>query len=208
MNNIKEINHPLIKHYISNIRDYTLPANLFRQYVGSIANILFYEAIRDMENCQKNITTWIGEGQYPCIEEKDFVFIPILRAALPMLDGILIHLPNASAGFLAMKRDEKTLKSKIYYDRIPSLENRTAILLDPMVATGGSLSDAISLIKTKNPKNIICLNLVGSPVGLKNLSKEHPDIPVLIAQIDEELNSEGFIIPGIGDAGDIAYNTL
>ena len=124
-----------------------------------------------------------------------------------MLTGILRTLPYAKSGFLAMKRDEETSLSKLFYENIPNLENKTVILLDPMVATGGSLIDGIEYLKTKKAKKIICLNIIGSPFGVKKVTEAHPDIDMFIAQIDERLDENNYIRPGLGDAGDRAFNT-
>ena len=208
MQNVHESNHPLIKDLVNKIRDVELDSNLFRKYVGAIAKILLFEALKDEKLEIKEVNTWIGKKEFGFLPEENYVFIPILRAGLPMLDGIIEIMPLAKAGFLAMKRDETTFKSILYYKRLPDLENKTAIILDPMVATGGSLHDAVSEIKKDNPKRIITLNIVGVNEGLFYVSKSHPDIDVYIAQIDERLNDKKYIIPGIGDAGDRAFNTL
>lgn len=205
---IKQIDHPLLTHYITAIRDNTINAMEFRKYIAQIANILFYEAMSDATMENKEIETWKGTGEFPSFDESQFVFIPVLRAALPMMDGLVETLPNAVSGSLAMKRDEATLEAHIYYDRVPDIEGKIAIMLDPMVATGGSLVDAIELIKTKKPSKIISLNIIGAPIGLEVVTQAHSDVDIYIAQIDEKLNDDGFIIPGIGDAGDRAYNTL
>lgn len=208
MKNIIEADVPVIKHYISMIRDVNVSSTDFRRYIGILTQSLFAEASKEFELVDKTITTWKGESSFKVLDVENIVFIPIMRAGLPMLDGILRTFPDAVSGFLAMRRDESTLKSKIYYDRVPNVEGKTVVMLDPMVATGGSLIDAINLIKTKKPKNIISLNLVASPEGIQNVAKCCSDVKIYIAQIDEKLNEEGFIIPGIGDAGDRAYNTL
>jgi len=208
MDNVFESLHPLIKDLVNKIRDVNLDSNLFRKYVGAIAKILLFEALKDEKLEEKEINTWIGKKSFGFLPEENYVFIPILRAGLPMLDGIIDIMPLAKAGFLAMKRDETTFKSILYYKRIPDLKNKTAIILDPMVATGGSLHDAISEIKKQKPKNIVSLNIVGVKEGLFYVSKSHSDVKIYIAQIDEKLNDQKYIIPGIGDAGDRAYNTL
>lgn len=208
MSNIHQFTHPLISHYIAMLRDINLSSTDFRGVVGTLANILLYEALRERHTITKKLHTWKEERSFPVIDEQNIVLVPILRAGLPMLDGILQTLPYAQSGFLAMKRDEATLQSHIYYDRIPDLHEKTVFVLDPMVATGGSLCDAVTLIKSKNPKQIVTLNLVGSPVGIEAFGRIHPDIPMYIAQIDEKLGDDGYIYPGIGDAGDRAYNTL
>ena len=127
---------------------------------------------------------------------------------MSMLDSAMELLPNATAGFLAMKRDEVTHKSVLYYDRLPDCRGKTILLVDPMLATGGSMMDAIELIKSRGPKRIITLNIIGAPEGLKAVESAHEDVDIYIAQIDERLNDDKFIIPGLGDAGDRSYNTL
>jgi len=205
---VREIHHPLLTHYITAIRDNTINATEFRRYIAQIATLLFYEALKEEKLNSKEIETWQGKGEFPTLNESQFVFIPILRAALPMMEELVRHLPNAVSGFLAMKRDEETLEAHIYYDRIPNIEGKIAVMLDPMVATGGSLVDAITLIKSKKPAKIVSLNIIGAPAGLEAVIEAHNDIELYIAQIDERLNRDGFIVPGIGDAGDRAYNTL
>jgi uracil phosphoribosyltransferase len=205
---VRKINNSLIQNYISKIRNIDLDSFLFRKYIGEIAQILAMKALENEEMIIKKTPTWIGEQEFPFMDEEKYVFIPILRAALPMLDGILDMLPNSKAGFLALKRDEETFESKLFYDRVPDLNGKVAILLDPMVATGGSLNYAIEIIKKKNPSKIMSFNVIGSPEGLDYVSKKHPDVDIYIAQIDKELNSKKYILPGIGDAGDRAYNTL
>ena len=142
------------------------------------------------------------------MKEEDLIFVTILRAGLPMIESVTALFPKASSGLLAMKRDEKTHQSILYYDRIPGCKDKTVIIVDPMVATGGSLCDAITVIKAKLPKKIISLNIIGAPEGLAILEQKHPDIEMYIAQVDKKLNEQMFIIPGLGDAGDRAYNTL
>ncbi len=207
MVNIHEISHPLAKHLLTKLRDINTESYLFREYLGEIARILLFEALKTEKTVKKQINIWIGRYEFPMIEEEKFVFIPILRAGLPMLDGVLQVFKNAKTGFLALKRDEETLKSILYYDRVPPLEGMTAVILDPMVATGGSLDYAIEVVKEKKPEKIISLNIVGAPEGIKRISEKHPDVEVFIVSIDKGLNDKGFIIPGLGDAGDRAFNT-
>ncbi|RMA97275.1 uracil phosphoribosyltransferase [Hydrogenothermus marinus] len=207
MNNIFESKSPLIKHLVSNLRDKNLKGYNFRKYVREIAQLLLFEALKEEKLINKEIETWIGKGNFPFLDEENFVITTILRAGLPMLDGILEIFQNAPAGFLAIKRDEKTLESHVYYIRLPDLKGKTVIITDPMVATGGSLDSALNILKKENPKKIISLNIIGAPEGLKLISEKHPDVNVYIAQIDKKLNNNGYIIPGIGDAGDRAFNT-
>jgi len=208
MQNVHESSHPLTKDLVNKIRDINLDSNLFRKYVGAIAKTLLFEALKNEKLKKREIETWQGKGGFGFLPEENYIFIPILRAGLPMLDGIMDIMPLAKAGFLAMKRDETTFKTVLYYKRVPDLKNKTAVILDPMVATGGSLHDAIDAIKKENPNRIITLNIVGVKEGLSFVSKSHPDVNIYIAQIDERLNDQKYIIPGIGDAGDRAFNTL
>ncbi len=207
MENIINVKHPLLVNLVTKLRDINTNSYDFRKYLSEVGRILLIEALRDEELQEKEIQIWIGKYRFPSLNEQKYVFIPILRAGLPMLDGVLEMIPLARSGFLAIKRNEETLESVLYYDRVPPLEGKTAVLLDPMVATGGSLDYAISVVKKKNPDRIISLNVIGAPEGLKRISDKHPDVKVFIAQIDERLNDRGYIIPGIGDAGDRAFNT-
>ncbi|WP_457621686.1 uracil phosphoribosyltransferase [Persephonella sp.] len=207
MENIIQVKNSVLTNIVTKLRDTNTDNYLFRKYISEAGRILLLEALKDEKPVNKKIKIWVGEYEFPQIEEGKFVFIPIMRAGLPMLDGVFEIMKNAKAGFLAIKRDEKTLKSKLYYDRVPPLDGKTAVILDPMVATGGSLDYAVEVIKKKNPEKIISLNIIGAPEGLKRIAEKHPDIRVYIAQIDERLNDQGYIIPGIGDAGDRAFNT-
>lgn len=208
MENIKTISNDLVEHYINAIREDGINATVFRDYISFIAQNLLHEASHELPKVSKEIDTWKGCASFDFLDENNIVFVPILRAGMPMLDGLNRSLPNVTSGFVAMKRDEKTLEPKIYYDRLSNIENKTVVLLDPMVATGGSLADAITLVKERSPKKIISLNILASPKGIEEVALKHKDVNIYIAKIDERLNEEGFIIPGIGDAGDRAYNTL
>ncbi|SNZ11101.1 uracil phosphoribosyltransferase [Persephonella hydrogeniphila] len=207
MKNIINVKHPLLQNLVTKLRDINTNSYDFRKYLSEVGRILLVEALKDETLKEKEVQIWVGNYRFPVLDEEKYVFIPILRAGLPMLDGVLEMIPLARSGFLAIKRNEETLESILYYDRVPPLKGKTAIILDPMVATGGSLDYAISVIKEKNPERIISLNVIGAPEGLNRISKKHPDVKVFIAQIDEKLNDKGYIIPGIGDAGDRAFNT-
>ncbi len=204
---IYELSHPLAKTLINKLRHTKTDAPVFRHYVSELARLLFYEALRNEPLIERTITTWQGEQPFGFIDERDLVFVPILRAGLPMLECLNDLASEGASGFLAMKRDEMTHKAKLYYDRIPDCAGKTVVLLDPMVATGGSLCDAIDIIKVKKARRIISLNLIGSPEGVGKVEAQHGDIELYIAQIDECLSSDKFIFPGLGDAGDRAYNT-
>ncbi len=203
----KESTNVVVKHLVNRLRDVRTASNEFRLTIEEISRIVASEALNDFETVSQNINTWQGPLDVQMIEVQKLVLVPILRAGEPMLTGILKTLPYAKSGFLAMKRDEETSLSKLFYENIPNLEGRTVLLLDPMVATGGSLIDGIDFLKTKNPKRIICLNVLGSPFGVNKVQEAHPDVDIYIAQIDERLDENDYIRPGLGDAGDRAFNT-
>ena len=202
-----ESKHPLIKHLVNSIRDISIDAAEFRSRIAKIAQLLLYKALSGEALQSKEIDTWIGKKEFGFLDQESIVFIPILRAGIPMIEGVSEVLPQAKVGFLAMKRDEKTFKPTIFYKRFPSLQGRIAIILDPMLATGGSLHDAIDVVKKEEPERIISLNIVAAPEGIAYVSKGHPDVAIHVAQIDSHLNDQKYIIPGLGDAGDRAYNT-
>lgn len=205
---VYELSNPVTKTLIMHLRDQSSDALRFRHTVGELTKQLMYEALKEPVFTQKSITTWRGKESYTVIDEDNIVVATVLRAGMPMLDSAVDLLPGVSAGFLAMKRDETTHKSVLYYDRLPDCNGKTVILVDPMVATGGSMMDALELIKGREPLKIITLNIIGSPEGLEKVSKAYPEVDIYIAQIDERLNSDKFIIPGLGDAGDRSYNTV
>jgi uracil phosphoribosyltransferase len=204
---VYELSNIVAKNLINRLREQQIDSLHFRHIVKELARFLAYEALSSQKPKTYSIETWQGKMSFDFLDENNIVFISILRAGLPMIEALSDLFPKASFGFLAMRRDEQTHKSKIYYDRIPLCKDKIAIIIDPMVASGGSLSDAIDLIKTKEPKEIFSLNIIGCPHGINIIEKRHPDIKLYIAQIDEKLDSNMFILPGLGDAGDRAYNT-
>ena len=205
---IFELDNPVTKSLITHLRDQKSDAVRFRHTVAELTKQLMYEALKDFPLTNKSVDTWEGALSLPAIDESGIVVATVLRAGMPMLDSAVDLLPEASAGFLAIKRDETTHKSVLYYDRLPECKGKTVILVDPMLATGGSMCDALEVIKTKEPMKIIGLNIIGSPEGLSVIKSTHPDVDIYISQIDERLNDDRFIIPGLGDAGDRSYNTL
>ena len=205
---IYELSNPLTKTLITHIRDEKCDAIRFRRTISELTKQLVYEALKDFPLSKKTITTWQGESEFNSIEESDIMVVTVLRAGMPMLDSVMELLPQASAGFLAMKRNETTHESVLYYDRLPPCEGKVVLLVDPMVATGGSMVDALELIKKRRPLKIINLNIIGSPEGLKKIDSAYPEVDIFIAQIDQKLNENKYIIPGLGDAGDREYNTV
>lgn len=203
----KESTNVVVKHLVNRLRDVRTASNEFRTTIEEISRMIAAEALCDYPTITQNINTWQGSLDVEVIEVQKLVLVPILRAGEPMLSGILKTLPYAKSGFIAMKRDEETSKSKLFYENIPSLEDKTVLLLDPMVATGGSLIDSITYLKENGAKRIISLNVLGSPYGVEKVQEAHPDVDIFIAQIDERLDENNYIRPGLGDAGDRAFNT-
>jgi len=202
-----ELSTPIIKTLISSLRDSNTDALRFRHNVKEITKLLLNEALKEESLSTKTVETWNGSEQHEVIDDESFVVVTVLRAGMPMLEAVMETLPNIMGGFLAMKRDETTHKSKLYYDRLPDCSGKKVILVDVMLATGGSLSDGIDIIKTKNPLDIVCLNIIGSPEGIDVIKNRYSDVNIYISQIDQKLNENKFIIPGLGDAGDREYNT-
>lgn len=204
----RELHHPLVQSLINTLRDITIDAFVFRHTIKELTKLLLYETLNEETLINKNILTWDGEKQYSYINEEEIVVVSVLRAALPMHEAVIDTLRRAASGFLGIKRDELTHKSVLYYDRVGDCRGKKVILIDPMVATGGSLCDAIEILKEKDVQSIRILNIIASPEGIKTVLSKHPDVDMIIGKIDDKLNNDKFIIPGLGDAGDRAYNTL
>lgn len=204
----KELVHPLIHSLVNTLRDNTLDPFVFRHTIKEITKILLYEALNNQKLCSREIMTWSGVKTYSYVPEENIVVVSVLRAGLSMHEAVIDTLKSAQSGFLGIKRDEVTHKSVLYYDRVGDCSGKKVILVDPMVATGGSLCDAIKVLKQKNAGEIQTLNILASPEGIQRVLEEYPQIEMIIAKIDEKLNDEKFILPGLGDAGDRAYNTL
>jgi uracil phosphoribosyltransferase len=204
---IHKLSNPVITNLINQLRDSQTESLRFRQIIQDLSRLLAYEALKLIHTEERKIDTWLGEKSFSFIKEDELMFIPILRAGLPMLNPVIEMFPKSTSGFLAMARDETTHESVLYYDKVPECTDKVVVLLDPMVATGGSLADAIEFVKKHKPKHIISLNIIAAPEGLEVIEKQHSDIDLFIAQVDEKLNENKFIIPGLGDAGDRAYNT-
>jgi uracil phosphoribosyltransferase len=205
---IVESRSPLVKHIVNRLRDAGTDAAAFRALLRECARLLLAEAADALPVADRKITTWQGNFTGDFIDESKIVCVAILRAALPMQEGVLSSLDGIEGGFLAMKRDEETFQSHLYYNRVPDIEGKTVILVDPMVATGGSLHDALALLKAQHPARIISLNVIGAKEGVERVEKSFPDVAIHIAQIDPTLNKDAYIVPGLGDAGDRAYNTV
>ncbi len=198
----------IVKHLVNRLRDTSVDAAVFRGLLRECARMLLAEAVDTLPVAEKRIDTWQGGFTGEFIDEGNIVCVAILRAALPMQEGVMAALDGIEGGFLAMKRDEESFKSRLYYDRIPDIEDKTVILVDPMVATGGSLHDALTLLRQRAPARIVSLNVIGAKEGVERIERAFPDIDVHIAQIDPKLDKDAYIVPGLGDAGDRAYNTV
>ena len=208
MSTVTITNHPLIQHKLSILRNKETGSNEFRHLVSEIAMLLCYEATRDLELEEIEIETPITNAKVRALAGKKMAFVPILRAGLGMVDGMLQLIPSARVGHIGLYRDPETLKPVEYYCKLPSdIEEREVVVLDPMLATGGSAIDAISLIKARGPKSIKFIGIIAAPEGLKALQEAHPDVEIFCAALDEKLNEHCYIVPGLGDAGDRIFGT-
>ena len=203
-----ELNHPLVSHKLSILRNEKTGTKEFREIVSELSTILCYEAMKDAKLEEVEIKTPICKMQGKKLDEDKYAFIPILRAGTGMLDGLIRVMPNAKIGHIGMYRNEETLKPVKYYYKTPKdLEKREVIVLDPMLATGGSGIDAISMLKESGAKKLKFLCIIAAPEGLKKMQEIHPDVQIYCAAIDEKLNENGYIVPGLGDAGDRIFGT-
>lgn len=205
---VTELNHPLVEHKLAILRDEKTGTKKFRELIGELAMFLCYEAMRDAKLDKVKVKTPLEEMTTGMINEDKYAFIPILRAGLGMLDGVISVVPNAKIGHIGMYRDEKTFEPVNYFFKVPKeIEKREVVLLDPMLATGGSAFDAIELLKEKGVKKIKFLCIIAAPEGLENVTKKHPDVEIFCTKIDRELNENKYICPGLGDAGDRIFGT-
>ena len=206
---LNAINHPLIAHKIALLRQQGISTKQFRELANEVASLLTYEATRDLPLENREVNGWQGEPiNTQMLSGKKLSVVPILRAGLGMLDGVLTLVPNAKVSVVGLYRDEETLDPVAYFDKvITDIGQRTALIIDPMLATGGTLLATIDLLKQKGCKKIIGLFLVASPEGLERVTKLHPDVDLFIAAIDDSLNEHGYILPGLGDAGDKIFGT-
>lgn len=208
MKNVFCLDHPLVKHKLTIMRNKDTGTKDFRELVREVATFVCYEAMRTLPTENVEIDTPMGKTAQPMISGKKLAFVPILRAGMGMLDGALSLVPVAKVGHIGLYRNEETLEPVEYYNKLPvDISERDVFVLDPMLATGGSASDAIAIIKKSNPKSITFACIVAAPEGLSKLTEDHPDVPIYCASIDEKLNDIGYIVPGLGDAGDRIYGT-
>lgn len=208
MENVTFFDHPLLQHKISMLRDENTGTNEFRKLVEEIAMLMGYEALRDLPTEDVEIRTPIETCKTPMISGKKLAIVPILRAGLGMVNGILALVPSAKVGHIGLYRDPETHEPHEYYCKLPEpIEQRTIVVVDPMLATGGSGSDAVSMIKQHGGKNIKFMAIIAAPEGLERLHKDHPDIQIYVGHLDRCLNEHAYICPGLGDAGDRIFGT-
>ncbi|HAT2124895.1 TPA: uracil phosphoribosyltransferase [Legionella pneumophila] len=207
-NQVKVINHPLIQHKLTIMRKKETSTVKFRTLMHEVSMLLAYEVTRDLETEYEEIETPLATMQSPVLKGKKLVFVSILRAGNGLLDGMLQLVPTARIGHIGLYRDPKTLEAVEYYFKLPEhTQNRDVIVVDPMLATGNSAIAAVKEVKALHPKSIKFLCLLAAPEGISNFHGEHPDVPIFTAAIDEQLNDHGYIVPGLGDAGDRLYGT-
>ena len=202
------VDHPLVRHKLGLLRRESLDTKSFREIASEIAMLLTYEATQDLETERVVVDGWAGPVEVEQIRGKKITVVPILRAGLGMMDGVLSLVPSARVSVVGMYRDESTLQPVRYYAKIASdVAERTALILDPMLATGGTLVATIDLLKSAGCRSVRGIFLVASPEGLQRLQASHPDVEVFVAAVDEGLNDAGYILPGLGDAGDRIFGT-
>lgn len=199
-------NHPLITHKLALMRNKNTSTKDFAQQLSEIASLMAFEVSRDLPTTPVEVETPIGLCHTKQLAQ-DVVLVPILRAGLGMVDGIRDLIPTAKVGFLGLYRNEKTLEPVEYFAKFPDMSNANVMILDPMLATGGSAIAAIDTVKARGAKNIKLVNLVGAPEGVKAVEAAHPDVDIYLAALDEKLNENGYIVPGLGDAGDRIFGT-
>jgi len=205
---VHEVNHPLIKHKLGLMREQKITTKDFRDLASELGNLLTYEATKDMETEKEIVQGWAGPVEVERIKGKKITVVPILRAGLGMMNGVLDLIPSAKVSVVGLYRNEDTLKPVKYYVKLTgAIDERIALILDPMLATGGTVVETITLLKAAGCKIIKGLFLVAAPEGIKRVQKCHPDVDIYAAAIDEKLNDIGYILPGLGDAGDKIFGT-
>ena len=208
MKNINVLDHPLITHKLSILRSVNTGTKEFRELITEISTLLVYEATRDAELEKITIETPLDKMETAMLNEDNYAIVPILRAGMGMLEGVINVIPNAKVGHIGLYRDGETLKPVRYYYKMPKgISEREVIIIDPMLATGGSSSAAISMLKEDGVSKIKLLCIVAAPKGIETINSNHPDVEIFCAAIDKDLNDKGYILPGLGDAGDRIYGT-
>jgi uracil phosphoribosyltransferase len=205
---VVEVTHPLVQHKLGLLRDTATPTQMFRQLVNEVTLLLTYEATKDLATEEVGISTPLERMTVQKISGKKVAVCPILRAGVGMLDGVLSLIPGARVGFIGLYRNEETLEPVEYYVKLPAdIADRDVILLDPMLATGNSTAAAVASVKAAGAQSIRLIAIIAAPEGIDRLHGEHPDVAIVVAAIDRGLNDKGYILPGLGDAGDRLYGT-
>lgn len=208
MQHLTIVKHPLVQHKLSQMRRKETPSNLFRQLLHEISGLLAYEITSELPMTTEKVETPLVEMNAPVLEGRKLALVSILRAGNGLLDGVLELIPSARVGFVGLYRDEETLQPVQYYFKVPNeLDQRVVIAVDPMLATGNSSVAAIDLLKKAGAKDIRFLCLLAAPEGVARMKEAHPDVPIVTASLDERLNEKGYILPGLGDAGDRMFGT-
>ena len=206
--NVKILDHPLIRHKLAIIRDKNTNTKQFREVVEEIATLMAYESFKDVPTQEIEVETPLEKTTQTVVKENSIAIVPILRAGLGMVNGILSLFPAAKVGHIGLYRNEETLEPQEYYCKLPTgIENKVVMVTDPMLATGGSASDAITMRKKRGCKKIKLLCILAAPEGLKKVAEDHPDVEIFISTLDRQLNEKGYILPGLGDAGDRIFGT-
>lgn len=202
------VSHPLVQHKVSLMRDIRTGVKEFRELAGEVSLLLAYEAMRDLELAPETLTTPITQGDFPMLSGKKLALVAILRAGLVMTDAIVQLVPAAKVGHIGLYRDPQTLKPVAYYNKLPAdIAERRVFLTDPMLATGGSAGAAIGFLKEAGAQNIRLMSILAAPEGIEAVQRDHPDVNIVVAAVDSHLNDHGYIVPGLGDAGDRIYGT-
>lgn len=205
---VHEVKHPLVQHKLGLLREKNISIKVFRELAAEIGTILTYEATRNLDTETIEIDSWNGKTTIQQVSGKKMTVVPILRAGLGMLDGVLQAIPSARVSVVGFYRDEETLMPVSYYEKlVKDIGNRQALVVDPMLATGGTLIATLNLLKKAGCKHITGLFLVAAPEGIANVKAKHPDVDIYVAAVDDHLNENGYIIPGLGDAGDKIFGT-
>ena len=206
--NVHILDHPLIRHKVAIIRDKNTTTKQFREVIGEIATLMAFEAFKDVPTQTVTVETPLETVEQTVVKENSIAIVPILRAGLGMVDGILTLFPAAKVGHIGMYRNEETLEPQEYYCKLPQgIEDKVVMLVDSMLATGGSANDAIALLKKRGCKHIKFLAIIGAPEGVEKVHSEHPDVEIYVSTLDRQLNENGYILPGLGDAGDRIFGT-
>ena len=211
MENFKNVNildHPLIRHKLAIIRNKDTDTKQFREIVKEIATLMAYESFKDVPTQEIQVVTPLETTTQTVVKENSIAIVPILRAGLGMVDGILTLFPAAKVGHIGLYRDEETLEPQEYYCKLPAnIDEKVVMVVDPMLATGGSACDAIKMLKKRGCKKIKFLSIIAAPEGVKKVASEHPDVEIFVSTLDRCLNEHGYILPGLGDAGDRIFGT-